>query len=195
MRIPGTMVFRCEMSNDKARLADLRNSMPCLLNSLRQGDCAYIHCVSGISRAPLAAAALTAKLLNISFQAAQNLISQVRNVDFEKGGRGYKSMIGPWIRQLQQDRVEGAKAPSGYSCSTTRRGQATIHAIAYSGERAVPICRWGSGESIIQGGKGETLVVEDVEEARQQFGGKFCENCGPLMRASLRLQVRQLWAD
>ena len=61
--IPDTMAFRCEMSNSRQRLADMRALKPRVVNSLRQGDNAYIHCVSGISRAPFAAAVLASSLM------------------------------------------------------------------------------------------------------------------------------------
>ena len=57
--------FRCEMSNAQLRLADLRDVIPPLVNSLRQGDNAYLHCISGLSRAPVAAAIMGAKLMGI----------------------------------------------------------------------------------------------------------------------------------
>ena len=60
MLIPNTVTFRCEMSNPHARLDDMNVLKSCLVNSLRQGDNAYVHCISGISRAPMAAAAVAA---------------------------------------------------------------------------------------------------------------------------------------
>ena len=85
MYIPGTIPFRCEMSNPHARLSDMRVLKPCLVNSLRQGDNAYVHCISGITRAPMAAAVMSAGLMGISLEEAKNIISQTRNVDFAIG--------------------------------------------------------------------------------------------------------------
>ncbi len=61
---------------------------------MRQGDNAYIHCVSGISRAPAAAAVVGSSLMDISFERAKYIISQVRNVDFD--GKGEKEMQKGW---------------------------------------------------------------------------------------------------
>ena len=96
--IPGTMPFRCEMSNSRQRLTDMRALKPRVVNSLRQGDNAYIHCVSGILRAPVAAAVLASSLMNISFERAKYIISQVRNVDFrgkseEELQRGWDTIL------------------------------------------------------------------------------------------------------
>ena len=82
MYIPDTVIFRCEMSNAKARRADMRALKSCLLNSLRQGDNAYVHCVSGISRAPMAASVMGALL--ISFEEAKSIRNQTRNVSFDR---------------------------------------------------------------------------------------------------------------
>ena len=38
-------------------------------------------------------------------------------------------------------------------------------------------------------------TVTEMEQAAGQFGGTFCADCEPLMRASLRVQARQLWQD
>ena len=38
-------------------------------------------------------------------------------------------------------------------------------------------------------------TVEEIEQAFYQFGSTFCTDCEPLLRASLRVQIRQLWQD
>ena len=45
MLIPGTVAFRCEMDNRNTRLADMRALKSCLVNSLRQGDNAYVFAI------------------------------------------------------------------------------------------------------------------------------------------------------
>ena len=84
MIIPDSLVFRCEMSNPHDRLKDMQELLPCVLNSLRQGDNAYCHCVTGVSRAPRAAAVISAKLMGITFEQAQYIIDQVRNIKSDK---------------------------------------------------------------------------------------------------------------
>ena len=195
--IPGTLVFRCKLNNNKVNLADLRTLMPCLLNSLRRGDCAYVHCVTGFSMAPTVAAPMAAMLMDISTPEAQDIIDQVRIVRFHNGGAAYRGITKRWTNELLQDEAISAKTPTGYSCRTTWQGQVIVHATAQGRKEAVPICRWNKqeGESTMQNARDETRTVENMEEASMKFGGKFCEHCKPLMRASLILQVRQLWAD
>ena len=82
--VPGALVFRCEMSNANTRARHIESFIDCLVNSLRQGDNAYVHCISGISRAPMAAAILGAKLMGISVEDAKWWIDQARNVKFEE---------------------------------------------------------------------------------------------------------------
>ena len=103
-------------------------------------------------------------------------------------------MTGPWIEQLQHDIVPFAKPPSGYLCSTTKRGLSTVHAFAYRGDIPVPICEWNSGRFSNQSDKYEPRTSDDMTEARQHFGGVFCRFCEPLMKASLRIRLRELWA-
>ena len=38
-------------------------------------------------------------------------------------------------------------------------------------------------------------TVERIEQASHQFGGTFCADCEPLLRASMQVQARQLWQD
>jgi len=107
MLIPDTVIFRCEMSNSHAQLADMRALKSCLLNSLRQGDNAYVHCVSGISRAPMAASVMGAILMGISFEKAKDIINQTRNVSFD---RAEQRMEGAWIDTVLQESVTNAES-------------------------------------------------------------------------------------
>ena len=94
MIIPDTRLLRCEMSREDHREHDMEAIIPLLADSLRQGNNAYIHCVSGISRAPLAAAILCAVFMNISFGRAKDIITQIRNI------KDHPEMEGPWIDRL-----------------------------------------------------------------------------------------------
>ena len=89
--------------------------IPCLFNSLRQGENAYVHCVSGISRAPVAAAVMSAVLMNISFNEARGIIDLVRNVKFDDRRGKQPSMIGDWIDKVLRERVVAAEGPTGFS--------------------------------------------------------------------------------
>ena len=178
MLIPNTVSFRCEMSNSRARLADMRALRPCLLNSLRQGDNAYVHCVSGISRAPMATAVMGAMLMGISFEDAKD-----SNVSFDEGEQ---SMEGAWIDTVLQESVTNAEVPTGFSCQASNP-YAVVHATALVKGRTEP---WAS---ICRNLKGDIITVRSVEQASIQFKGRFCVDCKDLLRASLRLQIASFY--
>ena len=185
-RIPDTMAFRCEMSNSRQRLTDMRALKPHVVNSLRQGDNAYIHCVSGISRAPAAAAVLLSSLMDISFQEAMDIISQVRNVNFSN--KEEREMQQGWDAIIHEP-VTSTPAPTGFSCKTSKPNEVTVHATRTVKNGLEPICRWKKGVAGRQDFKRDTMTVETVEKASSTFGGTFCVNCRPLLRASLALEV------
>jgi len=208
MLIPGTRAFRCEMSNPEARLADMRALKACLVNSLRQGDNAYVHCVSGLSRAPMAAAVMGAMLMGISFEEAKGIIDQTRNVDFDKGER---RMQGAWINSVLREKVTNVAVPTGFSCRVSDQNEALVHATTVIEGRTSdkelfqsiePICRWkeGAGRRVSnrfavgkQDFKRDCITVESIEEAHNQFGGKFCSECEDWLKASLSIQVGRLF--
>ena len=99
MHIPGAVLFRCEISNPHARLVDMQILRPRVFDSLRNGHNVYIHCVSGITRAPMAAAVLCAMLMGITLEEAKHIISQSRNVSFHSG----KDLNGAWIPRLLRE--------------------------------------------------------------------------------------------
>ena len=133
--------------------------------------------------------------MGISFRDAKAIINQVRNVKFEGMHGEQRGMNGPWFDILLREDTISAEVPTGYSCRVTRPKQVVVHATASDKDGAGLICCWSQGAAGKRDVKDKTMTVEDFEEAADQFGGKFCENCEPLMRASLRLQARQLWAD
>ena len=62
--IPDAEFFKLEMSNPGERQQDFRKLRTPLLTSLRQGDNAFVHCMTGLCRAPLAASLLASLLMN-----------------------------------------------------------------------------------------------------------------------------------
>ena len=186
MLIPETKAFRCEMSNPQTRLADMRTLMSCLVNSLRQGDNAYVHCVSGLSRAPMAAAVMGSMLMGISFEETQDIIHQIRNVSFDKEEQ---RMQGAWIDEVLRGRVTNAAVPTGFSCQVSNPYVVVVHATTLVEGATEPICRWKKGAEGKQNFKRDSITVESIEKASIEFGGRFCVNCEFLLKASLRLQV------
>ena len=161
-----------------------------VVNSLRQGDDAYIHCVSGISRAPAATAALASSLMDISFERAKYIISQARNVDFR--GRGEEEMQKGWDAIIHEA-VASTPSPTGFSCRTSNPDEVVVHATRTVTNSLEPICRWKKGVAGKQDFKRDTITVPTVEEASNLFGSTFCANCIPLLRASLALDVSRFY--
>jgi len=190
MRMPGTLGFRCEMSNPQARVRDMRALKSCLVNSLWQGDNAYVHCVSGISRAPMAASVMIAMAMGISFERAKDIVNQTRNVSFQKGEM---RMQGDWIEAMLREGVTRAVVPTGFSCRVSNPNEVVVHATTVVVGSTEPICRWKKGAAGKQDFKGDIITVASIEEASNQFGGRFCVNCEALLRASLRLQVEEFF--
>jgi len=201
MLIPGTRAFRCEMSNPEVRLADMRALRACLVNSLRQGDNAYVHCVSGLSRSPMAAAVMGAMLMGISFEEAKGIIEQTCNVSFDKGTR---RMQGAWIDSMLREKVTNVAVPTGFSCRVSDPHEVLVHATTVIEGRTLdkelfqsiePICRWKSNRFAVgkQDFKRDCITVESIEEARSQFGGRFCSECEAWLKASLSIQVERLF--
>jgi len=126
MRMPGTLVFRCEMSNPQARIKDMRALKSCLVNSLWQGDNAYVHCVSGISRAPMASSVMSAMVMGISFDQAKDIVNQTRNVSFQKGEM---RMQGDWIEAMLREDVTRASSSNWLllPCVEPERGGGTCN--------------------------------------------------------------------
>jgi len=203
--IPETVRFRFEMSNPQVRSRDFRKLRTCFINSLRQGDNAYVHCISGLSRAPMAATLLSARLMNISFTEALDNIRQTRNIHFDKGE---SRMQGPWMNIVLSEEVARTVAPTGFSQWTTTRvtapeGQPSrasqhkmIHAIIVDEEIMKPICCWKKDtqwEALRRYGN----AVASIEEAESQFGGKFggkfCADCESMLQASLKIKVVRLF--
>ena len=196
MFIPGTRAFRCEMSNPQVRDEDLRALRPCLINSLRQGGNAYVHCVSGISKAPMAAAALSAMLMGISFGEAQSIIEQICSLVRSSFVRWESHMLNPWISAVLHEDVTNELAPTGYACRT----YGMVHATTVVEGGTVPICSWRSWRRrfAVAGHTGlylkrDGMTAGSIEEAANMFGGRFCIDCEILLKASLRIQVNRFF--
>ena len=187
IHIPGTLLLRCEMSNDKMRPKDIRSLRSIVVNSIRQGDNVYVHCISGVTRAPIAAGILVALLLRISFRAAEDIISQVRNVDNKRHLRG------DWINKILREDVPILPVPTGFSCSASGHMSAVVHATIEDGDGLTqPICRWKRG--LTRSGSSSRhnngfATTSTIENAFNNFSGKFCATCLPLIKASSRMQV------
>ena len=94
--LPGTEFYKLEMSNESVRMQDLRKLRTNLLTSMRQGDNAYIHCMTGLCRAAIGGALLGGLIMNEDFSTSASRVVDLRNVQMD---RAWKNMGGPWIDQ------------------------------------------------------------------------------------------------
>jgi len=152
----------------------------------------------------MAAAVMCAMLMGISLEQAKDIISQTSNVAFD---RGEQRMQGAWIDSVIREGVTSAVIPTGFSCRVSNPDEVVVHATtvvegvpqSVPHQEAVqciePICRWKKGAAGKQDFKRDSITVESIEEASIQFGGRFCVNCEVLLKASLRLQVHQLFGS
>jgi len=148
----------------------------------------------------MAAAVMCAMLMGISFEEAKDIIDQTRNVSFDKGER---RMQGAWIDSVLREEVTNAVVPTGFSCRVSNPNEVLVHATTVIEGRTSdkelfqsvePICRWKKGAAGKQDFKRDCITVESIEEASNQFGGRFCVNCEVLLKASLRIQVDRLFS-
>jgi rhodanese-related sulfurtransferase len=106
-RIPGAFVFRCDVSNPVTRTSDFEALQEFVITSLRQEDNVYVHCVTGVRRAVIVAALLSAILMDIKLEAAMDIINQSRHVEFsihtgQQWNARYESMEGHWMDEMHQ---------------------------------------------------------------------------------------------
>ena len=140
----------------------------------------------------MVAALLGSTLMGICFEEAKKIINQTRNVKFGGMHEEQRDMEGPWIYELLREGTISEVVPTGYSCRVTHPGQMLVHATASGKDATWPICRWEKGDAGERNFKATTITVEGMGQAADQFAGRFCSNCEPLLRASLRLRSRQL---
>jgi len=183
--------FRCEMSNAQIRLADLRDVMTPLVNSLRQGDNGYVHCISGLSRAPVAAAIISAKLMGISYIEARDNVSKVRNVKIDHAQE--RKMQGPWINRLLREEVISWAVPTGFTCSTCNPNKVVVHATIMTEGNTIPVCRWKqNGQPYF---KKEHHTVPDLDTAYKDMAGDFCGNCYARLKSPMKVKVMMTYGE
>ena len=201
MFIPGTIDFRFDIANPQSRTADLKAMKSCLVDSLRQGDNAYVHSVSDISTAPIAAATLGAILMGISFWEAQNIIEQTcsmaRSSFIRWANRKYRHGTredAAWIISALREEVTHEVAPTGYSYHTAGLNAGLVHATILVDAHSRPICGCTQGNPTNQDFKCDIITKGSMKEAANQLGHpKFCADCEILLKASLRIQVNRLF--
>ena len=191
--IPDSLIFKCEMSNPHARLKDMHELLPCVLNSLRQGDNAYCHCITGVSRAPrAAAAAIGAKLMGITFEKAMYIIDQVRNI---KHNGGEEKMEGCWAEGILRYGDTTPVAPTGFSCRSPITGftRFTLHATTMVNGRALAVCHAESGATGAYDFQYGVITASSFVASDMGWYCTFCATCKSLLKASLIVRVNNTY--
>jgi len=159
-RIPGAFVFRCDVSNPVTRTSDFESLQEFVITSLRQGDNVYVHCVTGVRRAVIVAALLSAILMDIDLEAAMDIINQSLHVEFNmhtwrQWNTGHESMEERWIDEMHQkhrgtgdqrrnsEQFRTALAAWGFHspwhlCQVLDAGSAVAQAISTSKDETIP---------------------------------------------------------
>ena len=139
----------------------MRSLKLCLVNALRQGDNAYVYRISGVTRAPMAAAAMGAVLMGISFGEAEGIINQTRNVDFASE----EQLQGACTERVLHEGVANAGVLTGFSYRVANQDDIVIHATTPVDGGTEPICRWKEGATGKCSFKGKVTTAETVGQA------------------------------
>ena len=187
--IPDAEYFKLEMSNYSARQKDFRKLRTTVLTSLRQGDNAYVHCMTGLARAPMAASLLVSLLMDEDIDAAMHRVDSLRNVQFDKA---WRSMGGTWMDVLVNEPCTVHAESDCYLASMSRPTATVIHAgVTLQPEHGLPkqhLCKWK--RQGYRPGRDNQVVLETPEEARN-FSSSFCQDCLSKLAASRRAQVKK----
>ena len=192
--LPGTEYFKLEMSNPRAAERDLRFLRETLVTSLRQGDNAYVHCMSGLCRAALGGALLTALLMQEDIDTSISRVEDLRNVQMTKARR---HMGGPWMERILREEYTVYPASTHFLVSTIQPGQNVVHACMDGPEEDgvrqeaddYPLCEWE------QGRRTTTRMAKCASPAEaRHFSSRFCYECWWGLPSSGRLKVRQIFS-
>ena len=190
----GVCVFQLPIThydhNKSAVLLAWQYIRKALLPTLEARESVYIHCMAGVHRAPLAAAAIKAMLTQTSFDDQLAWIGTVRRIEPHKiiNKKSNKLMMG-WLRDLANRQTLQSvmvQLPVVLARSDTPTGG--WHALTMCGERESPqpSCRWRQAP----GGRkaffaGKVVTADSVEEALVHER-RWCRQCIENLPASFQ---------
>eukprot|EP00435_Cladocopium_sp_Y103_P044163 s845_g12.t1 len=161
-----------------------------ILPTLEAGESVYIHCMAGVHRAPLAAAAITAMLTKTSFDDQLARIGTLRRIEPHKViKKPSMKMAMWWLRDLANRQTFQSvliQLPVVLARSDTPTGGWHVLTTRGSGEPPQPSCRWrqspGNRKAFFTGG---VVTAESVEEALVHER-RWCRQCIENLPASFQ---------
>ena len=186
--IPNAEFFKLEMSNPKMRQHDFRKLRTTLVTSLRRGNNAYVHCVTGVSRAPAAACVFVSLLMNEDVVSSTKRIARLRNVQLYD--KQTTNMRRDWMDKLVNEACTVHQASNSYLANTKKF--ALVHAAVTSQRGSdtanQPLCKWtriGTPPA-----KPDNRAEIDTAEEARHFSNSFCHDCLSKVSASRRTHIK-----
>ena len=102
-------------------------------------------------------------------------------------------MDGPWISKIPRVKTAKALTPTCFVCRFYQ-GQSIVHTATIIHNAVATLClSTEDAGADMNCHLADIQAFSEMEQAASQFVGVFCAECETLMRASLRVQARQLW--
>jgi hypothetical protein len=169
-------------------MQDLRKLRTNLLSSMRQGDNAYVHCMTGLCRAAIGGALLGGLIMNEDFSTSASRVVDLRNVQMD---RAWTNMGGPWIDRILDEECTVHPETNFYLVGTSRPSHSVVHA-GVAGAEDYPLCKWKRGCKGVAP-KEHMAKCEQPEQARC-FSDTFCQACLPKLPSSGRVKALKVFS-
>ena len=170
-----------------------------LLTSMRQGDNAYVHCMTGLCRAAIGGALLAALLMDEEISCSISRVVDLRNVQMDKA---WRNMGGPWMDLILNEECSVHPESNFFLVGTDRPSQTVVHAgiagAAVDGVRRpaddYPLCKWKRGGKAIAPKEHQHMARCGQPEQAKCFSETFCKACWPKLSASGRVKVQKVFS-
>ena len=179
-RPPGVVQrLKVVLSDPDQRDEQFKRALQAVRSHLQTQASVLVHCMAGVHRAPLVAAALLACVQGRSFWAAMNDLKRVRAIEPDRAlddRRSRKVRILTWLLKVTEKPAEEAatvpyEAVTSWRITQSARRVSKVHAMV--GE--VPLCHWRKGS----GGKFFQLPFTEVSSPYEAvaLGQAICLGC------------------
>ena len=147
----------------------------------------YIHCMTGLCRAPLGASILTSILMKEDVRSAWAHIDLLRNVRLDKA---VERNGGGWMDKLVTEPCPAHIESNFYMACTTRPASSVVHA-GVAGSASHPLCKWRKGGP--DAPPREFVARLETPQEAQSFSNTFCQECFFRLSASRRAEVKEVF--